>query len=215
MNVLILIGILGFIVFKSNISFYVISLLSVLFIGLQYIYKPKELRFTVDLKNTAAYLFFLFLIALIGRFLGPQIDQIYYSNFNLEFISLTFIGVLFLSAFVEEVVYRQLLQKSLRKYFSVRNAVIFSSLIFTLSHINWSLDISLIRLISIFLGGIILGFAFEKEGLGASFLVHILSNLLVITQIILHVEFPQFEWIVWCIWGSSILFLKYNHFWKF
>ena len=94
---------------------------------------------------------------------------------------LTFPIVAIIGPFVEELVFREFLQKSLQKYFSARASVIGQALTFALIHISSFSLTEVVNVLPHFLTGLLFGYTFHRtNNLFIPLTVHCLMNGLAI-----------------------------------
>lgn len=171
---------------------------------------------TPSLKETKLaflFLFLLFPIPLLGRILDPSFDSWYSSMYNLSsFITILYFLVnLPLFIIKEELIERSLIQNHLSKYYSSFLAILVISINFAILHyflIPNTYYHSFVTIISVFLGSLIIASLFEiTKNVFLTMLVHIVYNLTVFYQIILHINNNLLgEIILFTVWGFLFLF---------
>ncbi|MBS3150089.1 CPBP family intramembrane metalloprotease [Candidatus Woesearchaeota archaeon] len=166
-----------------------------------------------DIKLTFLLLFFLFPIPLLGRILDPSFDSWYTSQYNI----FSFLAILYflinLPIFIikEELIERSLIQNHLSKYYSSLITILVVSINFAILHfflIPNSYYHSFITLASVFLGSLIIVSLYEiTKNVFLTMIIHIIYNLTVFYQIILHINNNLLgEIILFTIWGLLFLF---------
>ena len=165
-----------------------------------------------DIKLTLYFLFLLFPIPLLGRILDPTFDSWYTSLFNLSSFLAIIYFLINLPLFVikEELIERSLIQNYLSKYYSSFTTILVISINFAILHFFLLPNAyyhSFVTLISVFLGSLIIASLFQiTKNVFLTIIIHILYNLIVFYQIILHINNNLMgEIILFSIWG--ILFL--------
>lgn len=120
----------------------------------------------------------------------------YFLENNLSQENITIIPVILISAslliasFLEELIFRGMIQQSLKKYVNPKISVLITAVIFTLAHFGhfFFISVSLVAAGYLFTAGIFTGFAFNKaNSCIASFIPHLLFNIkyIVIVPLIL------------------------------
>lgn len=166
-----------------------------------------------DTKLAFLLLFFLFPIPLLGRIIDPSFDSWYSSMYNLS----SFITILYflinLPLFIikEELIERSLIQSHLSKYYSSFITILVISINFAILHfflIPNTYYHSFVTIISVFLGSLIIASLFEiTKNVFLTMLIHIIYNLTVFYQIILHINNNLLgEIILFTVWGFLFLF---------
>ena len=161
--------------------------------GLVYLLFLKNEIYSNILKFKNIRLYHFLILISIAIFYRVSIDPLYriklifnqenYPNLtiiNYSYIKLTFtvLNVIILVPILEELIFRRAIIKLLiNKRENIYFAIILSSFLFSLIHINF-LDINFISIINSFLFGIVLAIIYIKLGLKYSILLHVFSNLI-------------------------------------
>ncbi|MBN1386333.1 CPBP family intramembrane metalloprotease [Candidatus Woesearchaeota archaeon] len=156
----------------------------------------------------------LFPIALLGRLIIPQFDFDYYDSSIAGGILAFFIVMLF---FVvrEELTERSMIQSTLMAHYSPIVVCIAVSLNFSLFHMTWLGALgwknTLAMVISIIFGSFLVTVLFVRtSSILATLFFHLLNNVIIVTQIILHVKgFLLWEICLWVAWAALfVVFMK-------
>lgn len=96
------------------------------------------------------------------------------------YLVIAFISIAILAPFVEEFMFRGLLQNWLKNRFGVKKAIFFSSILFACFHFSPSQGVGNISIVgALFVLALFLGFIYERQkSLVASFCLHSLFNIL-------------------------------------
>jgi membrane protease YdiL (CAAX protease family) len=102
----------------------------------------------------------------------------------------TLVAVIGIIPFLEEFLFRGVLQSALRNYFPAGPSILISSLIFTLFHFSIVQGINNINILgSLFILALFLGFLRERQNnIWSSFALHALFNAVSITMIFLNID---------------------------
>ncbi|KPU45413.1 CAAX amino terminal protease self- immunity [Oxobacter pfennigii] len=142
-------------------------------LSLKTIFKKPEHRLNILLSLLlflGTYCFVIFFAQLVSQFIpsDPQDEQLFETGMTSFFgiLSIVFLGPIF-----EEVLFRGIILRGLLLNYSVRKALIISSVLFGLIHLNP------VQSLTATVSGLMLGWVFIKTGsLWMSILVHILNN---------------------------------------
>jgi uncharacterized protein len=103
------------------------------------------------------------------------------------FLAIALISIIFLAPFVEEFMFRGLLQNWLRRHLGVKKAVIITAFLFSFFHYSPSQGLGNISIVgSLFVLACFLGFVYERQrSLFASMMLHSTFNLISILNLLL------------------------------
>lgn len=130
-----------------------------------------------------------FILEAFFNFKSYEQVAVKYLKDNLESplqMALALLSIVIIAPIVEELLFRGTLQQFLKKYFSVKTSIIFTSLIFACFHFSATQGLGNFSLIpSLFTFACFLGYTYERQGsIFASIALHLTFNLASSFQII-------------------------------
>ncbi|MFH0853688.1 MAG: CPBP family intramembrane glutamic endopeptidase [bacterium] len=165
-----------------------------------------------DWKRLGLYLAFVWPVSFIGRLVVPEFDVWYVERFGLlvgwGILGFFMVGLVFI-VFKEEILQR-IMQRLLLPTYGLFFACLATAMQFGIAHyFSKPLEFGLASAISVALVSFVLAVLYaQTKNLWISLSFHLIFNLIVMVQILLHARGDLVgEWLLWIVWGLAWLIL--------